>query len=211
MSDALFERFGRSFEVGHVLFREGEPGDVMFVLQSGTIRLTKTMAGEEKQLAMVGSGEFLGEMAILNAKPRTATATVVEGPVRCLAIDARMLGVMVEKNTEIAVRLMKELARRLDSANALIENLMHRDEKVRVVLALVRQAEDFGEATDQGIVVRTSAQDLAQRIGGETAVATQLMTRMSRLRLLKDLGEGRHLIPDLRRLEEFIQFVKTPK
>ena len=54
MTDPLFDRFGREFEVGHVLFREGDTGDVMFVIQSGVIRITKRVAQEDKPLAFLG-------------------------------------------------------------------------------------------------------------------------------------------------------------
>jgi len=75
--DPLFARFGREFPAGDVLFREGDSGEVMFVIQSGAVRISKSISGEDKVLAVLGPGEFLGEMAILNGKPRTATATVV--------------------------------------------------------------------------------------------------------------------------------------
>src|SRR5580700_5997212 len=106
MSDPLFARFGREYAPGDVLFREGEAGEVMFVIQSGAVRIAKTVAGTDKTLAVLGPGEFLGEMAILNGKPRTATATVVE-PARCLVIEARTLEQMVARNAEIALRLIK--------------------------------------------------------------------------------------------------------
>src|SRR5512144_2673983 len=109
MSDPLFARFGREYQPGEVLFREGESGEVMFVMQAGAVRISKAVGGEEKVLAVLGPGEFLGEMAILNGRPRTATATVVE-PARCLLLDARTLEAMVSKNTEIAMRLIKKLA-----------------------------------------------------------------------------------------------------
>ena len=209
--DPLFERFGREFPQGDVLFREGEPGSLMFVLQSGTVELTKRIAGEDKPLATVGAGEFLGEMAILNAKPRTATAVVKEGPARCLVIDARLLQTMVEKNSEIAIRLIMALASRLDAADSLIEILMHRDEKARVLLALVRHAETYGEATEAGIVLRTTAESLAKQVGADVAAAKQLLARLLRLRLLFEETDGRQIIPDLKRLSEFIEFLEKPK
>lgn len=210
MSDALFDRFGREFEVGHVLFREGEPGDVMFVIQSGVVRITKRVADEDKPLAFLGAGEFLGEMAILNGKPRTATAEVVEGPARCLVIDAQTMEVMVTKNAEISLRLIKKLAKRLDSADALIEILMHRDPKARVLLALVRHAEAYGEPTAEGIALRATPEELAQQVGVEVEVAEQLLTRLRRLKLLRGLDDGRHVVSDLSRLEEFIEFLEHP-
>ena len=74
MSDPLFSRFGREFRVGDVLFHEGELGEEMYVIQSGAVEITKAMGGVERPIATLGRGEFLGEMAILNGKPRTATA-----------------------------------------------------------------------------------------------------------------------------------------
>lgn len=96
MTDSLFPRFGREFSVGEVLFREGETGDEMFVIQNGQVRITKLVAGEQRPLATLGRGEFVGEMAILNEKPRTATATVVEDA-KLLVIGAKTLELMIEQ------------------------------------------------------------------------------------------------------------------
>lgn len=208
MGDALFDRFGKEFQTGDVLFREGEHGEVMFVIQSGLIRITKRVAGQEKPLAFLGAGEFLGEMAILNDKPRTATAEVVEGPARCLVIDAQTMEVMVTKNAEIALRLIKKLSKRLDSADALIEILMHRDPKARVLMALVRHAEAFGEATPEGIVLHASPDELAAQVGVDVDEAEQLLVRLRRLKLIRLLDDGRYLASDLTRLEEFIEFLE---
>ena len=104
--DQLFARFGKTCEPGEVLFREGEHGEEMYVLQEGAIRITKAVKGEEKTLALLGPGEFFGEMAILNAKPRTATA-VVEQQAKVLVLGAKAFERMVVSNAEIAVRLIK--------------------------------------------------------------------------------------------------------
>src|SRR5919204_653766 len=76
--DALFQRFGREFRRGDVLFREGEPGKEMYVIQAGKVNITKTVRETEKILATLGAGEFFGEMSILNNKPRSAGAVVAE-------------------------------------------------------------------------------------------------------------------------------------
>src|SRR3954462_7313935 len=182
MSDPLFPRFGREYPPGDVLFREGESGEVMFVIQTGAVRIAKNIGGEDKVLAVLGPGEFLGEMAILNGKPRTATATVVE-TTRCLVIEAKTLESMVARNAEIALRLIKKLAKRLDSADTLVEILMHRDPKARVMLALARHADAFGEPTEEGIRVRTTAAELAREVDVDIPVAQEVMARLRRLRL----------------------------
>jgi CRP-like cAMP-binding protein len=209
VSDSLFARFGREYEPGDVLFREGESGDVMFVIQSGAVRITKEVGGEQKALAVLGSGEFVGEMAILNAKPRTATATVVE-PTRCLVIEARMLESMVARNAEIAIRLIKKLAKRVESANALVEILMHRDPKARVMLALARHAEAFGEATAQGIRIRTSPEDLARDVNVDAWVVREMIARLRKLRLVIEDPSG-ILVSDVARLQDFVEFLEMPQ
>lgn len=209
MSDPLFARFGREFQPGDVLFREGESGDVMFVIQTGAVRITKDIVGEEKVLAVLGPGEFVGEMAILNAKPRAATATVIE-TARCLVVEARMLESMMQRNGEIALRLIKKLAKRLDSANALVEILMHRDPKARVMLALARHADAFGEKTPQGIRIRTSTADIAREVDADEDTVQEVMRRLRRLRLI--IEEPTSLVvTDIGRLQDFLEFLEMPQ
>jgi CRP/FNR family cyclic AMP-dependent transcriptional regulator len=209
MSDPLFARFGREFSAGDILCREGDPGDVMYVIQSGSVRITKTIAGEDRVIAVLGAGEFLGELAILNGKPRSATATVTE-TTRCLLIEARTLEKMVAGNSEIAMRLIKKLAKRLDSADALIEVLMHRDPKARIMLALARNAEAFGEKTAEGILIRTRAEDLARDVGVDAAAASDVMLRLRRLRLASEVPGG-IVVADVGRLQDFVEFLEMPQ
>jgi CRP/FNR family transcriptional regulator, cyclic AMP receptor protein len=209
MSDPLFARFGREYQPGEVLFREGESGEVMFVIQSGAVRITKEVGGEAKSLAVLGPGEFLGEMAILNGKPRTATATVVE-TTRCLVIEAKTLESMVARNAEIALRLIKKLAKRLDSADTLVEILMHRDPKARVMLALARHADAFGEPTEEGIRIRTTPEEIAREVGVDLSVAEEVMARLRRLRLVTE-EPGAVIVADVGRLQDFLEFLEMPQ
>lgn len=205
--DQLFARFGRHAAAGEVLFREGEPGDQMFVLQSGQVRITKAGRDGEKTLAVLGPGEFFGEMAILNAKPRNATAEVV-APARLLVIDARTFEQMVVSNAEIAVRLIKKLSRRLDAANALIDVLMHRDPKARVILGLCRQAEMTGQQQPDGtIFIPISLEDLANEIGLTEEETNDVIVRLRRLRIV-EMQQGGFSVSDVQRLEEFLEFLE---
>src|SRR5271165_2957840 len=164
MSDALFSRFGREFRAGEVLFREGERGEEMYVIQSGVVQILKHVGDADRPLATLGRGEFVGEMALLNDKPRTATAIVLE-EAQCLVIDKATLEHMIAHSTEIAMRLVKKLARRLDSADEMIQILLNPDPKARVLLSLRRQAESFGEETGLGVLVHSTAADLSREVG----------------------------------------------
>jgi CRP-like cAMP-binding protein len=205
-ADQLFARFGKVCPTGTVLFREGEPGNTMYVLQSGRVSITKHVREEEKTLAVLGPGEFFGEMAILNDKPRTATA-VVQAEARLLVIDAKTFEQMVIGNAEIAVRLIKKMARRLDAANALIEVLMHRDPKARVIMGLSREAEVLGESRDDGsILVPMNRESLAEQVGLDQQAVDDVLRRLSRLGIVAEQPDG-ILVKDHERLHEFLEFL----
>lgn len=212
MTDPLFARFGREFSAGDVLFHEGETGEEMYVIQAGVIQISKRVGTEVRPLATLGRGEFLGELAILNAKPRTATAVVLESS-KCLVIDRETLETMVAKNPEIAMRLIKKLARRLDAADALIQILLNPDPKARALGGLRRHAESFGVPTPDGRVkIHLTLQDLAQEVGTDPAQVEDVLARLRRLRITGDEGElGGEMFVDLNRLLEFMEFLEMPK
>jgi CRP-like cAMP-binding protein len=210
VSDSLFHRLGREYRTGDVLFREGERGEEMFVIQSGLVQILKRVGADERPLATLGRGEFLGEMAILNGKPRTATAVVLEDA-QCLVIDAATLEHMITSNSEIAIRLVKKLARRLDSADEMIQILLNPDPKARVLLGLKRHAENFGEETGLGVKVLTSATDLAREVGVDPVQVDEVLTRLRRLRIASVDELGAIVVMDLPRLLEFMEFLEMPR
>jgi CRP-like cAMP-binding protein len=210
MSDPLHPRFGRDFSAGEVLFREGERGEEMYVIQSGLVRIVKRVGGEYRSLATLGRGEFVGEMAILNGRPRTATALVLEDA-KCLVIDAATLEQMLSDNTEIALRLVKKLARRLDSADEMIQMLLNPDPQARVLLALRRQAETSGEETPHGVRLYGSAGDVAREAGVDGPQVRDVLTRLGRMRIATEDDTGHIVVTDAERLVEFMEFLDFPR
>ncbi len=74
---ADLDRFLLELKAGEVIFEEGDAGDEMFVIQSGTVEIVKKRKGVEKPLATLEKGDFFGEMSILENLPRTAKARAV--------------------------------------------------------------------------------------------------------------------------------------
>src|SRR3954470_6370727 len=168
--EALFQRFGREFPRGTTLFREGDAGKEMFVLQAGKVAISKKVRDVEKVLAMLGPGEFFGEMAIISNKPRNATATVAEDA-KVLVIDPKTFEGMIRGNSEIAVRMIKKLAERLSEADAQIENLLLSDPASRVVHRLIGLCERRGGGSAPGIEIDVLFKDLPGELGiGEPAI-----------------------------------------
>ena len=203
--DPLFQRFGRAFPRGTVLFREGEPGREMFVVHQGRVTIAMRAGEVEKILTTLGPGEFLGEMAILNNRPRTATATCAED-CKLLVIDARTFEAMIRSSAEIAVRLIKKLADRLAEADAQIETLLLTDAASRVVHWLAGAAER-GERTPAGQRVGVGRAELAARVGVRPEQAEEALQRLLRARLVQVEG-GSLLVPDLARLRHFLEFLQ---
>ncbi len=203
---ALFQRFGKDIPAGTLLFREGEPGKEMYVIQSGRIAITKKVRDVEKVLAVLGPGEFFGEMAIISNKPRNASASVEE-EARLLVIDPRTFEAMIRGNSEIAVRMIKKLAERLSDADAQIENLLLSDPGSRIVHHMLNLCQTRGKQTEEGIEVDFPVRDLPRELAvGEPAIRF-MVNRLERAGLVEVSGD-RVTVKDTARLFDFLRYLE---
>jgi CRP/FNR family transcriptional regulator, cyclic AMP receptor protein len=122
---------------------------------------------------------------------------------------------MITKNPEIAMRLIKKLARRLDNADEMIQILMNPDPKARVMLGLKRHAEAYGEPIPEdkggGTRVNTSAVDLAREVGTDEEHVVDVLNRLTRLHIAWEDELGSIVIADVGRLLEFMEFLEMPQ
>lgn len=114
------------YSPGEVIFREGDLGTEMFIIQEGEVHIMKHINGETHLLSKLERGDFFGEMAILENVPRTADAIAV-GDVRAVVINGARFDEMLRKNPEVAVRIIRKYSKRLREANALLERLVGRE------------------------------------------------------------------------------------
>src|ERR1051325_850851 len=140
VNDAL-ERFAHDFPAGTVLFEEGQPGHVMYIVVEGEIEIRRRIGHTERMLAVLAPGEFFGEMAILSGRPRSAIAVVGSGARRHV-IDGTAFEAMLRARPEIALRLIKALAARLEATNHHVELLLLPTADHRVVQCLRHMAEE---------------------------------------------------------------------
>jgi len=198
--EQLLTRFAREFARGAVLFREGDKGQEMFVVRSGLVGISKSVRGVEKFLSTLGPGEFFGEMSVLNGKPRTATATVLEES-QLLVIDPKTFEAMLRGNGEIALRMIKKLADRLAEADAQIENLLLHDPGSRVVHYLAHAAESRGKAEKEGVRVPLQIADLPATLGLKPEQVKESMQKLTRAKVATFAVDW-VLVRDLRKLQE---------
>ena len=136
MSDSsLFNKFGRNVPNGQIIFEENEDGEQMYIIQEGSVKISKMIAGKEHILAILNKGDFFGEMAIVSRMKRTATATAV-GDVQLLAFNRDGFITMIEKNAKIGLNIIDKLCRRLESANQQIKMLVKKDIKSLIAMNL---------------------------------------------------------------------------
>lgn len=204
-SNPLLQKYGKPFPKGTVIFREGDVGDVMFVVHTGLVRITKRIRDREVLLATLGPGEPIGEMAILANARRSATAAVEEDAC-LLVIDARTLDTMLRADTEIAVRMLRKMAGRLAETNGQLERQLLGDASSRVVHLLAQEAETRGRIGPDGAVVPLSPEEIASRLGVEPEVVNRVVGRMERARICRRVPSG-FLVPEPGKLREFLDFL----
>lgn len=110
--EQLFWKFGKDFLKGTILFREGDPGHEMFIIQKGKVRVRKRVGDAEKVLAELSDGEFFGEMALLMGMDRSATVEVLEDS-KILVISPDTFEGLLKNNVAIVLKMLRKMAARL--------------------------------------------------------------------------------------------------
>jgi len=106
--------------MGDIIFSEGEIGTEMYIIQSGTVELLKDIGGETRVLSTLEKGDFFGEMSVLEDLPRTASARA-KTDVELVRINGATFDAMLKSNTEIAIRMLRKLSRRIREVTSMLE------------------------------------------------------------------------------------------
>ncbi len=103
---------GKVYQDGEVIFRQGDVGDCMYVIQEGQVEIIAGQDGKEVRLAVRGEGEFFGEMAIFEHELRSATVRAL-GTVRVLTVDERNFLRRIHEDPSLAYRVVQTMSRRI--------------------------------------------------------------------------------------------------
>jgi CRP-like cAMP-binding protein len=152
---------------GEILFHEGDPGDRLYVIVEGKVKLGRTSGdGRENLLAILGPGEMFGELSLFDPGPRNATATSVSDAV-LIGLGTDELVTWLTGRPDVSRQLLRALARRLRRTNENLADLVFSDVPGRVAKALLDLSERFGRLTDDGLRVAhdLTQEELAQLVG----------------------------------------------
>lgn len=114
-------------QAGQPLFRAGDAGDAMYLIERGKVQISmKSIGGEDLILAVLNRGDFFGEMAIIDEKPRSANATALEAS-RLAVLSRKHFLSFLNSSPNVALELLTALTRRLRRTDELLKHLATRN------------------------------------------------------------------------------------
>lgn len=152
---------------GQIIFQEGEPGDSLYIVLAGKIKIgRKSPDGRENLVAIMGPSDQFGELSVFDPGPRTATAQAVTDA-RLARVAKSALQSWTSTRPEIADRLLQVIARRLRRTNNMLADLIFTDVPGRVAKQLLQLAQRFGnlEGGQLRVTHDLTQEELAQLVG----------------------------------------------
>jgi len=168
----------RTFRSGEVIFHREDPGQVLYVIKEGKVKICLISPdGQEMTLTVLGKGEYFGEFALLDGLPRSTDAIASER-VECYTLQRTDFHNAIVKNPQIAIQAMEVLSKRLRNTNQMVEDLIFLDVYGRVAKKLVELADAHGTKAEDGgirIEMRLTQQELASMVGASRESVNKVM------------------------------------
>lgn len=128
-----FGLFGKIYEKGEIVFRQGDPGDEMYIIQSGAVEVSSRHDGHKVVLTILEKEDFFGEMALLDRSPRSATVATITRS-RLLPLSRRVFLKKVAYNPDIVLYVLRSLTRRIDRMTGQIRAMIDGDAELRELM-----------------------------------------------------------------------------
>ncbi|MEZ4506554.1 MAG: Crp/Fnr family transcriptional regulator [Thermomicrobiales bacterium] len=194
----------RKYRRGQVLCNEGDPGESIYILEEGQLRVTQwTASGDEAVLAIVEAPSSVGELSLLDGSPRSATLTAV-GPVRVRLIPRKAFITLLQDQPQIVPGLLATLASLIRRGNARQVDLLTLDVPGRLAKWLIDRAERTGTPVEDGISIDLgrSQGELAAEIGTTRPTLNRALRSFEEQRIIA--ADGQHItILHMDRLQAF--------
>lgn len=182
----MSQAFQRDFEDGELIFDEGDAGVDLYVIQSGHVQVIRNAQQLERVVAMLGPGEFFGEMSVVLGEARTARAVAV-GPTQLLELDGETLEAMCIERPEIAIRMIQRLAIRLIAAERRLA-AMGLDELVGPLVRYLASVSS-GDRIEAELRLTTTLRDLAKGSALSMQETHQALHQLMDQQLIRLVGD----------------------
>jgi CRP-like cAMP-binding protein len=187
--ESLFK--ARTFEKDAVVVGQEDPGDSLYVLTEGRVKVVLYgPSGREVILSVFKPGEFFGEMSLLDNQPRSANVIAVE-PSSMLVLDRASFARHLAQNPKTALNVLSEMSKRLRRADAIIGNLALLDVFGRVARFLRELAKTDGKEVAEGIEItrRPTQAEIAAMIGTSRETVSRALSEFQRRGFLDMTGK----------------------
>ncbi len=152
MNIETIKKFGYRVPEGHTIFKEGDEATKMYFILEGQVDIYLRVRSAQKMVASLHKGDILGEMAVVDAKPRSATA-IAKTDVKCLALNLVQLEMMIKTDPSFAIRVIRLLSAKLREANEHITTLLTKDHRKQMAEALNQFGKSLGKKSFKGLRV----------------------------------------------------------
>lgn len=188
----------RQFGQGDIIFREGDPGQVVYLVQSGQVRIyVNGLDGSETSVILFGRpGDMFGELAVIDGLPRSATAVALDKTL-LYTISREGFRLHMQRFPQLALNFMKELTHRVRYNTRQMDSLASLPVSQRLARKLLELAQDYGRIeADNVIIDMTLTQTNLASLIGATRESTNKILRDFRERTLIWFENGRITILD---------------
>ena len=194
----------QEYKQGEIIFFEGEPGEAMYVIEKGKVKILKdNLEGKEQILNVVEKGDVFAEVVIFDDRPYPATAQTVEDSL-IAAIKKESFDQMLYLNPQIAVKMMKLMGKRLREAQGKIADLALKNTDKRVLSTICKLARKHGrELSDNKVKIELSLthQQLANMVGCSRETVSRILSKFKKKGLI-DFDKSYIIVNNLGQLEE---------
>ncbi|MCU0846572.1 MAG: Crp/Fnr family transcriptional regulator [Spirochaetes bacterium] len=181
LDDRFFDKFGVEYSPNEIIFCEFEPGNEFYFVQSGKIQLVKLINNREKTIDVLGDGDVLGEMSILEEQPRSATAIAVDH-VKLLKFHRDNFDALMQGNPQMAYKLLIIFSKRIYDAKRRLMILLLEEPQLKVMDVLCMLAEEDPHLDLQNeLSLQVTPQQVASWAGMAEVDAQKELTHLSRL------------------------------
>lgn len=194
----------RVFASGKNVMLIEQPGEAVYVILHGTVKVYTEQGGRDAILSILGSGDVIGEMSLIDSVGRSASVVTLEDSLM-LWMDKTTFYYMLDNFPPIAKNLVKILSARVRLSDQMIQSLATLDVNGRVARQLLAFAERYGEVSNKDVKIRIAwtQSDIADLVGASRKRVNQTMVFFKEQGLIDTDSDGRILLVDKAGLARF--------
>jgi CRP/FNR family transcriptional regulator/CRP/FNR family cyclic AMP-dependent transcriptional regulator len=184
----------RKYARGDIIFQKDEPGHALFIIESGSVRIyIPGTQGADLTLAVMGAGDFFGDLSLLDGRPRSASATAASDSV-LLSLERSDFTSLLRSRPDAALAVLATIARRLRETDQTASDLAFLDVPGRLARKLIDLAEAGGIQREDGVALPPglTQEELANMIGVTRESVNRNLSAFRRRGLIA--REGRRIV-----------------